>query len=849
MRYTTPTSTSLSASVVGSIVQSAPDFPHSGGDLCEPDTTAPDVVTSASGVGTLTPAPDVTADRSGDGGTGTDSERIATSSGVDGAGEGQLLGDGGSASTADTRLPFSYRTLISMAIAQSPLRKVTRSEIYEYIVGRFPYLKRKGKIVQHSLSCTLSSSKCFVKVPREADGDKGIYWTLDPRYDNTSENANFRCLQQMEWPFRQGLAAAVPAHRVLQAADATTVSGSGDMPLPAYPPYTSAGQAAPNSSRPGEGHCENDTPVSDTTSAGDAAVLTSDSGGTADRGETAAGRAADGIGEDQCRSVAGSASTAKKKPLFSYTELGAMAIAQSPHRRAKLYEIFAYVTRRFPYFRRNRKIWQKALSTTLSRNKCFINVRQEAGKLKGSYWMFDPQYEDMLKNDKFSLWRRKQPFRSGPTAAAVPAREVRTRRGRHRHRGLHPQWQQHVTGLSEQPQLPETGGSGGGGGSLLLPAYPPRTSTTTQMSADLVASEVGSGDPAETDSTPTSADRRGDGTGTAGGGTALDGGVIGAGEGQCSGSASSARTARKRPQFSYTELSAMAIAQSPHRRAKLSEMYAYVMSRFPYYRRKKFWQKAFSNNLSRSKCFVNVPLEGDKQKGNYWMLDPKYEAMLEKGNFRHRHEERPFLGSPAVSVPLRRQRHGTGLSEHPQVPESGGCGVGDAAVPLPSYQHYSRPAQIRDGSDSASFEESNLQNVTRDELLMAQEMSTHFISCSDPTRDSASFEESSLQDVTHNELVTAQEMPTHFISCSAPTRGIITREDNSFCSTDNIDGRSDDPHPICDLQNVKVEVVEDPLTVQWFNGCFKEDPDAYLGVNATESEEEARGRHAPDVTR
>ncbi|XP_049944453.1 uncharacterized protein LOC126426603 [Schistocerca serialis cubense] len=369
------------------------------------------------------------------------------------------------------------------------------------------------------------------------------------------------------------------------------------------------------------------------------------------------------------------------------------------------------------------------------------------------------------------------------------------------------------------------------------------------MSADLVASEVGSGDPAETDSTPTSADRRGDGTGTAGGGTALDGGVIGAGEGQCSGSASSARTARKRPQFSYTELSAMAIAQSPHRRAKLSEMYAYIMSRFPYYRRKKFWQKAFSNNLSRSKCFVNVPLEGDKQKGNYWMLDPKYEAVLEKGNFHHRHEELPFLGSPAVSVPLRRQRHGTGLSEHPQVPESGGCGVGDAAAPLPSYQHYSRPAQICDGSDSASFEESNLQNVTRDELLMAQEMSTHFISCSDPTRDSASFEGSSFQNVTHNELVTAREMSTHFISCSTPTRGIITREDNSFCSTDNIDGPSDDSHPICDLQNVKVEVVEDPLTVPWFNGCFKEDPDTYLGVNATESEEEARGRHTPDVTR
>ncbi|XP_049843646.1 uncharacterized protein LOC126295266 [Schistocerca gregaria] len=848
--YTTPTSTSQPASEVGRNIWSAPDLPHSGGDLCEPDTAASCVAAAVCGVGTLTPAPGVTADRSGDGGTGTDSERVATGSGADGAGEEPLLGDGGAASSDDTRPPYSYRTLISMAIAQSPLRKVTRSEIYAYIVGRFPYLKLKGKIVQHSLSCTLSSSKCFVKVPREADG-RGIYWTLDPRYDNTSENGKFQHLDT-ERPFRQVLSAAVPALRVLQAADATAtaVGGSGATLLPANLPYTSAGQAAPESSQPGDGRCENDTPVSsDATSAGDTAVLTSDSSGTADGGETAAGRAADGISEEQCSSVAGSASTAKKKPLFSYTELGAMAIAQSPHRRAKLYEIFAYVMRRFPYFRRNQKIWQKALSTTLSRNKCFINVRQEAGKLKGSYWMFDPQYEDMLKNGKFSLWHRRRPFHSGPTAS-VSARQAHTLRGRHRHRGLRPQRQQHVTGLSEQPELPETGGSGGRGGSVLLPTYPPCTSTTTQISADLVASEAGSGDPSETDSTPTSADRSGDGTGTAGEGTAVDGGAVGAGEGQCSGNASSARTARKRPQFSYTELSAMAIAQSPHRRAKLSEMYAYVTSRFPYYRRRKFWQKAFSNNLSRSKCFVNVPLEGDKQKGNYWMLDPKYEAVLEKGNFRHRHEERPFLGSPAVSVPLHRQRHSTSLAEHPQVPQSGGCGVGGAAVPpFSSYPHYTRPAQICDGSDSASFEESSLPNVTRNELLMAQEMSTHFISGTDPTRDSASFEESSLQNVTRNELVTAREMPTHFISCSAPTLGIITREDNSFCSTDNIDRLSDDPHPICDLQNVKVEVVEDPLTVPWFNGCFKEDPDAYLGVNATESEEEARGRHAPDVTR
>ncbi|XP_053345237.1 hepatocyte nuclear factor 3-beta-like isoform X2 [Clarias gariepinus] len=104
--------------------------------------------------------------------------------------------------------PYSYISLITMAIQQSSTKMLTLNEIYQWIMDLFPFYRQNQQRWQNSVRHSLSFNDCFLKVPRSPDKPgKGSFWTLHPESGNMFENGcylrrqkRFKCEKSEDKP-------------------------------------------------------------------------------------------------------------------------------------------------------------------------------------------------------------------------------------------------------------------------------------------------------------------------------------------------------------------------------------------------------------------------------------------------------------------------------------------------------------------------------------------------------------------------------------------------------------------------------------------------------------------------
>uniref|UniRef100_A0AAV2KH20 Fork-head domain-containing protein n=1 Tax=Knipowitschia caucasica TaxID=637954 RepID=A0AAV2KH20_KNICA len=86
-------------------------------------------------------------------------------------------------SNPNVKPPYSYATLICMAMHASKKSKITLASIYSWITDNFCYYRHADPTWQNSIRHNLSLNKCFIKVPRQKDEPgKGGFWRIDPLY-------------------------------------------------------------------------------------------------------------------------------------------------------------------------------------------------------------------------------------------------------------------------------------------------------------------------------------------------------------------------------------------------------------------------------------------------------------------------------------------------------------------------------------------------------------------------------------------------------------------------------------------------------------------------------------------
>ncbi|NWI35507.1 FXJ1B protein, partial [Picathartes gymnocephalus] len=104
-----------------------------------------------------------------------------------------LSGDTDYRTNARVKPPYSYATLICMAMEASKKPKITLAAICKWISDNFCYFRRADTGWQSAIRHNLCINKHFIKVPREkGEPGRGAFWKLHPQYAEWLKNNTFK---------------------------------------------------------------------------------------------------------------------------------------------------------------------------------------------------------------------------------------------------------------------------------------------------------------------------------------------------------------------------------------------------------------------------------------------------------------------------------------------------------------------------------------------------------------------------------------------------------------------------------------------------------------------------------